>query len=225
MPALPDVAKVLKVVLTWTDGVNTDIITRFFLRYTGTAPTDAELVTFCTGIGTVYVDTGMAALQHSTYTLTGIEATDLTSPTSAIGAEVEAVVGSRSGGVLDSATSAVISFVIARRYRGGHPRAYLPFGTSTDLLNAQQWTPDFVSALDGTWAAFFTAIFGIGWTGFGALEHVNVSYYQGFTVFTNPITGRARNIPTVRGAAVVDQVSTHITRPKIGTQRRRLQYG
>jgi hypothetical protein len=50
---------------------------------------------------------------------------------------------------------------------------------------------------------------------------VNVSYYNGFTVVTNPTTGRARNVPTLRGTPVVDTVTGIVARVQVGSQRRR----
>lgn len=224
MPPLPDVAKVVKIVLKWSDTLNADIITRFFVRYSGTAPTDAELVNFCDDCIGFYTSS-LKGLQQSGYALIEIEATDLSSPTAAFGAQSGSVAGDRAGGPIGAGEAVVISYEVQRRYRGGHPRGYFPFGVSDDLQTQQTWTADFTAEVDSSWAAFFTALEADVWSGGGALEHVNVSYYSGFTVVTDPITGRARNVPTPRGAAVVDIVSGHIVRTRVGTQRRRLQYG
>jgi hypothetical protein len=116
---------------------------------------------------------------------------------------------------------AVASYEISRRYRGGHPRGYWRFGTVTDLTDSRDWSNTAVTAFGSGLNAYFTAIFGDGWTGAGTLSHVNVSFYSGFTVVTNPRTGRASNVPTVRGTPITDAVTSIIIRPNIGTQRRR----
>jgi hypothetical protein len=157
-------------------------------------------------------------------TLTQIESEDLTSATGAVDTSVESVVGSRAGSALPSSTSLVSSYTIARRYRGGHPRAYWPFGADSDLLSETQWTSAFPTACDTGINAYFAALVAAGWSGAGTLTHVNVSYYEGFTVVTNPITGRARNVPTLRVSPVVDLVTAVHSRSSIGTQRRRLGF-
>jgi hypothetical protein len=72
--------------------------------------------------------------------------------------------------------------------------------------------------------AFFAALEAAVWSGASSLAQVNVSYYKGFTVVTSPTTGRARNVPTLRSAPVVDAVTAQAVRTSIGTQRRRIQF-
>lgn len=224
MPPLPDASKVVKVLMKWSDTLNNDILTRFYVRYSGTAPTDSELANFTDDVSGFY-GSSLKGLQQTGYALIEVEATDLSSPTAAFGATGVSIAGTRDGGPIGAGEAVVISYEIQRRYRGGHPRGYFPFGVSEDLQTQQTWAAAFTDEVDTSWAAFFVALEGAVWSGGGALEHVNISYYQGFTVVTDPITGRARNVPTPRGAPVVDIVSGHIVRTRVGTQRRRLQYG
>lgn len=223
MAPLPSVAKVLKIALIWTDGVNDDIVSRFFVRYSGVAPTGANLATFGVDIGTAY-DAHLAALAGESITLSRVEIIDLSSSVSAAADTPEAIPGTRTGHAVPVDVATVISYVLGRRYRGGHPRGYFPFGVSEDLNNLQVWQTGYVSDVDAAWTAFFVALEAAGWAGAGTLDHVNISYYHGFTVVTDPITGRARNVPTLRGTPIVDAVSSHIVRAHVGTQRRRLQY-
>jgi hypothetical protein len=130
-------------------------------------------------------------------------------------------VGTASGATLPAQICTVISYRIARRYRGGHPRGYWPFGAQTGLVDAGHWTSGYASAVDTQIAAFFTAVQAAGWAGAGTLSHVSLSYFSGFTVITSPTTGRARNVPTVRSSPLIDPVVTLKTQTSIGTQRRR----
>src|SRR5471032_740963 len=47
MPALPAVPKTLKVAAIWSDGINTDIVTRWYMQYTGSAPSSTQLNSMC----------------------------------------------------------------------------------------------------------------------------------------------------------------------------------
>jgi hypothetical protein len=95
-------------------------------------------------------------------------------------------------------------------------------GVTTDLDSPQLWdggpVTDFQSAVDG----FFTDVIAGGWGGAGTLTHLNVSYYAGFTVVVDPVTGRARNLPTPRVTPLKDAITANIVRSRIGSQRRRL---
>jgi hypothetical protein len=115
----------------------------------------------------------------------------------------------------------MIQFNIARRYRGGKPKIFLPAGVAADISNTNTWGSTFLATANTDWAAFAAAVLAAGWTGAGTLTHVNVSYYTGFTVVTNPVTHRARNVPTLRGAPVVDTVISYAAEVDIASQRRR----
>jgi hypothetical protein len=201
-------------------GQDNDVVTRFFIAYAGTAPTSAQLVTFANAVGTAW-GTNLKSLCSSQVELTSVTAEDLTSATAAVGASGFATLGTRAGDSMTAQLAAVVSYTIARRYRGGHPRGYWPFGVDTDIATPQTWANAFITASNTGIEAFFTAVLAAGWTGAGALTHVNVSYYHGFTVVTNPTTGRARNVPTLRGTPLVDTVSAAVTQVTVGTQRRR----
>lgn len=223
MPALPDVAKVVKVALIWSDGQNTDIVTRFYIRYSGSAGTAEALSSFCTDVKGAW-DTQFTASTNEAITLGRVHAIDLSSSTGAEGDWLGGVPGTGTDPPNALDVAFVVSYEIARRYRGGHPRAYLPILQSTSLDGPQRWLDAEVTAVHGGIVAFFAAVVAAGWSGAGTLEHVNVSYFEGFTVVTNPTTGRARNVPNVRAVPLVDPVTGYVARSHVGTQRRRLQY-
>lgn len=224
MPPLPVVAKTVKVACVGTVGGDVDIVSRFYIAYTGTAPAPSDLNTFCTAVASSW-SSHLAALHNTQFTLTKVTAEDLSSATSASGLWSGSDAGTRSGSVLPTGVAMVISYEIARRYRGGHPRGYWPMGNQADVGGAQNWSSSFITAVTSGWAAFVSAVLGDGWTGAGTLSHVNVSYYEGFTVVTNPITGRARNVPTPRSSSVIDAVAAYRYNTRFGSQRRRNLYG
>ncbi len=221
MPALPDVPGVVRTALSGTFASGQVWLTRYYMHYTGTAPTNAQLATYDAAAVTAY-GADLKSLVDSDRVLTQVESVDLTSPTSAVDITAASVAGSGSSTLeLPAQIAVVTSYEIARRYRGGHPRGYWPFGATANILSPGQWTAAFVaSALTG-FNSYFSAIVGAGWTGAGTITHVNVSYYEGFTVVTSPTTGRARNVPTLRGTPLVDTVNSVVVRQSFGTQRRR----
>lgn len=223
MAALPNVSKVVKVALVMEDGINTDIVTRFYIRYSGSAPSPADLDTFAADVKSAW-QANIAGDVNSELSLIRVECTDLSTLTSAVGLWTGVQAGTATGVPVPVDSAVVVSYTIARRYRGGHPRGYWSAGEGIDLDNPQRWTPDFIGAFQTSIEAFFSAVIGAGWSGAGTLDHVNVSYFAGFTVITSPTTGRARNVPTLRGTPIVDPVVALVARLRIGTQRRRLQY-
>jgi hypothetical protein len=69
-------------------------------------------------------------------------------------------------------------------------------------------------------AAFFSEIEGLSVGSMGTLQHVNLSYYKGFTNITNS-SGRERAVPTYRTVATHDNVTGYSAKAIIGSQRRR----
>jgi hypothetical protein len=194
-------------------------MTHLFLKYTGGPPSGAN----CASMATSFVAEGESALAGliSNYVgMSGCEVTDLTSATSGQGSGGTAWVGTRGTALLSPATAALVNFTISRRYRGGKPRVYLPAGISTDVATSGFWTAGFVSALDTAWWTFLTDVLGSG-VGCTIANQVNVGYYHGFTVVTNPITGRSRNVPTPLGTPHIDNVTGFSVNRIIGSQRRR----
>lgn len=223
MPALPVVPKVIKTALIWSDGINTDIVTRFYIEYGGSAPGPSDLNSYCASVRAGYAAL-LAADTSAALTLGRVHAIDLSSATGAEGDDSTSVVGTATDPPNALDVSVVVSYEFARRYRGGHCRGYWPLLTSAQLANPQRWDGTAVSNLHTDLESFFADVLAAGWSGAGTLSQVNVSYFHGFTVVTNPTTGRARNVPTVRATPLVDAITSRIVRSHVGTQRRRLQY-
>jgi hypothetical protein len=217
------VNKVVRVALQGQITNTVPWLSRFYLAYTGTAPTNADLNTFNGAVSTTMV-TNLIPLMTNNITTVDIESIDLTTPSSGIAITASAHTGSRAGGAIPGDVAAVSSYEILRRYRGGHPRGYWPFGSQTDFSSAEQWSPTAVTAFTNGLNAFFTAVLAAPWSGGGTLTHINVSYYTGFTVVISPTTGRARNVPTLRTTPLQDLVSSLIVRNSFGSQRRRAAF-
>lgn len=223
VPALPNVPSVLRCALIGSDASNVDVVTRFYIQYGGTAPSPTQCSAFALSIGS---DWGghLSSLADTGFSIKDVTVVDLTTPSSGTGFDTTTHTGSRSGSAMSLQDSMVISYKIGRRYRGGHPRGYWRLGVQGDLTSAQQWSSTFCTNVETNYTAFMTAVLAAGWTGAGTLGQVNVSFYEGFTVVTNPITGRARNVPKVRTTPLVDPVVSTVAQPFVGTQRRRIQF-
>lgn len=220
MPALPNVPNVIRNVLKFTTGEDLKAAIRFFLAYTGSAPTNAELATFAAGIGTAFA-AQLLGLGSDSTGLQTVTSTDLTSSTSGEGAASPEVVCTRGATINTSDACLLEGLHVNRRYRGGHPRIYWPFGVQGDLQDGQTWTSDFLSECITALDDFYSAVLALTWSGGSITNRVNVSYYSGFTVHDG-ITGRARNVSTPRGSAIVDIVPESFVRTGIASQRRRL---
>jgi hypothetical protein len=198
-----------------------DVVNRFFVKYTGTAPSVLDLESFLDAVITAW-GTNVSPLQSAAAVLVEALAEDLTSATSAVASQAASAAGTRSGAPLTGAVAAVINHQIARRYRGGHPKTFLFAGIETDIATVGTWKPAFLTEVGDAWAAFQAAVEVATWTGATLLQIANVSFYEGFHNFTYP-SGRTRPIPTIRVTPLIDVISGLVVRQIIGSQRRRNQ--
>lgn len=216
----PPVPNVIQVVLNYLIGTDTTNITRLFVEYAGNAPTSAALSQYCTDIGTQWGVT-VASIHGLGVTLNLVKAADLTSANAGFGQAVMTHQGTRAGGALPGGTALLVNYAVNRRYRGGKPRSYLPAGVVTDINNAQNWTPAFVTAAQTAWGTFLQHLVGvIQPPGVSSMKQVNVSLYEGFRNFTDS-SGRTKSIPTYREVAQVDDILGFTVNPGFGAQRRR----
>jgi len=220
MPALPNVPGVLKYVMDFqTEGdLKSQVVHHF--SYTGGPPSGANLVTMANS-AIAAANSDFLSVMSDSVLNNGCTITDLTSATANQGVGTTAgSAGTRGTALVSPGTAMVVSHTIARRYRGGHPRTYYPWGVAGDIQTSGVWASAFVTASATAFSSWLTAVLASG-AGCTLAQLVNVSYYAGFQVVTNPITGRSRNVPRVRVSPVVDTVTGSVGRSKIGSQRRR----
>lgn len=222
MPALPNVPSVIRLSFQHSTG-GIPAYVHWFMKYSGTAPAQADITAVANSAKSAWT-TNFAGLCHPNLSLTVVQATDLSSASGAQGVSTGSVAGSRTGGPLTANDCCLINLKMARRYRGGKPRQYWPFGTDSDVLDPQHWTSTFTSAVSTGWNAVNSALAAITWAGGNMVLAVNVSYYQGFTVVTSPTTGRARNVPKPRATPLVDNITSASIQSRIATQRRRQHF-
>lgn len=219
MPALPFVPSVLKARLHWGESGDPDVYNTLYFAYSGSEPDGDACSNFATVICNAFG--AMIAQWNELVVLAGCEVTDLTSDTAGQGSATSDFPGSGSGELLGGSTCVLVNYEIARRYRGGKPRNYFPWGTSATLETRQSWTADFVAGVASDLATCFSTIIGTTEGGATITNHVNVSYYNGFTV-VNPGGGkRARNVPTLRETPLVDDIVSRSVSGQPASQRRR----
>jgi hypothetical protein len=212
---------VIKVTLTYTIGGDTNVENILHFEYSGSAPSSATCLAIAAQIGSYWAADLKSQLSTS-YALEIVTVLDLASATGAEGESISAIAGTRTGTLLGASTSVVLNHQIARRYRGGKPKSFLPYFTNSDLATPQKWVASNVTGLNSVWSTFITNVCSISISGTTISTYVSVSYYQGFTVVTSPTTGRTRNVPKLRtGGPVIDQIVASQGSVTLGSQRRR----
>jgi hypothetical protein len=161
----------------------------------------------------------------SQWTLESVEAIDLSTSSGAGGVSTSAPLFGTGGSTAEPAQVAMlINWQIARRYRGGKPKTFLPGAGQADLASDSTWAVAAVSAANTTASQLSQSSGPIVGHTFGSITivfMVNVSYYQGFTNVTHS-NGRTDSVPKLRSSPVIDQVIKGVASTKLHTQKRRL---
>lgn len=223
MPPLPSPGAIVRVEFKIGTGATIEAGSRFFISYSGGPPAAGDLTTFAGEIEVGWTET-LAAVTNNAESLHGVICTDLASDVGAEGSWSGSEAGTLgSSAQLPANASLVVNHTIPRRYRGGRPRTYLRCGDVSSLAtdSTNEWSDDFMTSAATQWGDFVSYVVGRTPGGFTPTAIVNVSWFNGNTVFTTP-TGRARNIPVKRTTPLVDGITAHTVAVKVGSQRRRL---
>lgn len=219
MTALPAVPKAVRLDIHYAQDADPNIMNRLHFQYAGTLNT-ADAVTWLAAMNTA-LRTFVGALLNNQLSLYLMELTDLTSNTAPQVSNSTGQVGGDGNPGLSAGVAFVISYEVARRYRGGKPRTYLPGMAAGFLLNPSQWDPTEVTNIVTHWNTFLTAcqVTPMG-TAIGAITLVNISYYSGFVNHTYP-SGRVKAIPQLRVTPLVDTILAIRGNNAPASQRRR----
>ena len=127
-----------------------------------------------------------------------------------------------SGTALPAQCAINVEYDIARRYRGGKPRMFLPPGVVGNTANSSQWSGTFISDVNAAVVAFIDEIEALSIGAMGTLAHVNLSYYSGYNTASPPWRGPGFKYPPLyRDAAKLDTVEGYACKAVIGSQKRR----
>jgi hypothetical protein len=223
MPALPPAPSVLRIQFEYNTGGSLRAGNRVYYEYSGGPPSAPNLDTLATDVSSAF-STDLAEQMSQSFSLVEVAIEDLTSSSAAVGSWTGSVEGTRSDATPDNTLNDALiqNFQISRRYRGGRPKTFWPFGVSGDRATDATWGAGFITSCTTQLTAFDTALKALTGVGCTLVNRVNVSFYEGFASVQNPVTKRWTNIPTPRsGDAVIDVINTFSINPLIGSQRRR----
>jgi len=192
---------------------------RFYLSYTGSAPSGANCTTLAGDIAAQWA-TDLAPLTTSGYSLQEVDVLDIATNSGASGQWTGTHAGTRSGTISPVQCATNVEFGIARRYRGGKPRIFLLPGADGDMVAPNEWSTTYITLVNSDVAAFFAAVEALSVGSMGTLQHVNLSYFKGFTNITNS-SGRERAVPTYRTTALHDNITGYFCKALVGSQRKR----
>ena len=211
----------MRVRLIHGQGLDLTMGSRFFLAYTdASAPSIADLNTMATFVRTTW-SAQLAGLMSNSSGLQQVIIDDLASATGNQGVDSTTVSGTRAGAVVEQNAAIQVNFKIGRHYRGGKPKAYLPFGIQGDTAGSQLWSAAFANATVTAWNAFIAAINGHTSGALTAGAQVSVSYFKGPRSNPNPSIWSKKNVPAARGVPVVDTVIAITAARTIVNLRRR----
>lgn len=208
---LPDAAQIIQATMLGTKN-SYPWVNVLYLQYSGTAPDVSALNSVATSIGNAW-NTNFASLADTTVIMNEVKLIDLTNRGSAI-SDVTGMnhPGTRAGTNLTNQVAAVVSWRINHRYRGGHPRSYMPFGVLGDVTTGRTWTTTFTGLVTTGAGAFRTALNAITWSG-ATVKMVSMNFYS-----HDPATGeKTYVIPPVPYT-----IQSAVCHGRVDTQRRRL---
>jgi hypothetical protein len=207
MPPLPVVPQVCKLVIGGTYH-DTQWLNIYHLHYSGSAPSSSNITAYLAAIE-ANVATAYTTEMSVDNEFTSLLMTDLTSSTGATGAVSTSHFGTRSGDFNPANVAVCISEHINRRYRGGHPRKYLSWGTSGTFASGstKDWDSGFLTDCLAKFNTMKNSFIGITEGGTTWDDNVSVSYRSG---------------GAVRATAVVDPIVAVSIATRVCSQRRRL---
>ena len=208
MPPLPNVSNVLKFRIIGNDGGAVWNVNHFVSYTTGTAPSNTQMDSLCASVLTNYA-TFINTAKYSTATdVNAVQGIDLSTTTGSVGSAATVTHGTNPSVPTAAQVCVLVSHRIARHYRGGHPRTYMPGFSTASLVDSTHWGTTDVAAQQTLYTALVNSInTAVGLVTSSVCAHVNVSYHSGHAL---------RPVP------VVDGISGSTVQTLVATQRRRV---
>lgn len=204
MPPLPVAPNVCKVTLSYLVGDKVCENVTHWIFAGGALATPA----YVTAMSVAGADAAaaQAPIYGSTTVFETCSVIDLSSDTGAGDFNSVTTEGTRAGTPNSAMTAALFRYSVSRRYRGGHPRTYLPWGCATDLSGPQTWTSDFQTDAATAWQAIRDALLGVSTGGESTTAQCQVSY---------------RTAGAPREVTQIDRINPLFIDPEVASQRRR----
>jgi hypothetical protein len=147
----------LKIRYLYTLGQHTGVNV-FHVSFTGTIADQSAMTAILTQLATL-TQTNIRPLINIVTSLNTIEATDLSSRTGVVASTAGFGAGTMTGGAnLPDNVAACVSLPVLYRYRGGHPRLYLPGQQSLNVTGTATWTGGWVTTVQNAMIAWRNAI-------------------------------------------------------------------
>lgn len=161
---MPDVAGCISLTLSGLVGGHA-WVNKFHVNYSGTPPTSGQMAAYCAGVNDGWIG-GIADICSVGVSLLKIEAVDLSSRTAAVGILDVTSFGTVLGAYNPANAAVLVDYDIAIRYRGGHPRTYLPAGVQADLETESTWLDASLSNFTAGFQNFLNFIENVTYDGF-----------------------------------------------------------
>lgn len=211
MPTLPDVDQVFKIVVEGTNqGQNWANV--FHAQWEGTSPSSVDCISIAEDVWDAYAADFLPVIQENAV-LQQVTVTDLTTTSGSVGGWTASQAGGDTGPTLTAGASIVVSWRIARRYRGGKPRTYLPPPSQDEIVDTSHYKDTYVADVLAAAVAFRNDVNGITSTDISGLELGCVSYYDKASVPTPP---------HLRATPLFEPFTDISVNTRIDSQRRRL---
>jgi hypothetical protein len=224
VPALPNVPNTVRCALNGLIDGTKPWVNLFHLGWSvGGTITSSEVLALATAIVSSW-GTDMAPAVSDTLQLAEVIVTALDSSTAPVGIVASGATGALTTQPLNAGTAMVIQRKVARRFRGGHSRVYLPGMVASYLDDTEtSWDAANLAAIAEIWADIEQeAVVNLVSAGFTDAFALSISYFDGFTNVLYP-SGRYHVKPTPRVTPLRDGVTEWVGNPRPCSQRRRQQ--
>lgn len=214
---LPAVPNVLKAVLSgFVDNLKQEVWSNILhFAWTGSLPTNSSLSSLAMSLANLW-NTNMASTAPSPTSLQSVELEDLSSSTGAGGSAFVNMPGTRGDDSIPANSAVLISYPVALRYKGGHPRTYVLALGNADLDGAAEWNPTAVNEVQTKWNNFINAFLQYQVSGTQISAHVAVRQRGKFL----PNEGPPHYYLT---SPIVMDLPYGTAQQRIATQRRRVR--
>lgn len=184
----------------------------FYLQYSLANPSSVDLRSIATAFQAAWA-ANIASMLVPTVHFQAIRSTDLDKIDGQVDLYSFDTPGSSAGASMAANVALCVSRKIARRYKGGHPRFYLPGVADSNRLDQTHWSGSYLTASASKVTAFLNAVNAITTSATGGCKMVNVSYW-----YTDP----PKTPPKLRVTPVIDPITGLSIDARIDSMRSRL---
>lgn len=221
MAPLPSVPKTIRVTLHTQALGGAVALTRFHQAYTS-AVSAVDATTLCGTLASSW-NTRLAPITGLNYTLIATQILDLGSDTGVDVVVPVSHVGTAVANGVPAACCFIMSAHVAKRYRGGHSRVYIPGMYFPDLADVNTWSTTFQGTVSTAWTGIISDLQTSPPAGVGALSSVTVHQYSSNLADFGGIAPSTKKPPWPLANPVTYPVTGWSSNPQVGSQRRRNQ--